>query len=260
MIREFDGGRLGGYMRPPFTSQNCSLCWRNCQGPKYPSVWVNKLFYPVANPPSRVKICKAMLGEIERIEIARLWERNLRQEEMNLPKSERHRSLEPASAEFLCSLAAGIGAKRILEIGGSSGLSTIALAAGARQAEGMVTSIEIEPQRQAEALARIAHLGLADYVDFVLGDAESMLEDLGEFDLVFIDCEKDDYIRFFDMLDVPAGGIVVADNVISHSLMNYIEHVRSFPILESITLPIGKGLEVTRFREPSRVLPHRYDP
>jgi predicted O-methyltransferase YrrM len=193
-----------------------------------------------------------MLGEIERIEIARLWERNLRQEGLGLTKAERHRNLEPASAEFLCSLAAGIGAKRILEIGGSSGLSTIALAAGARQVDGMVTSIEKEPNRQAESRARISHLGLAPYVDFILGDAESVLESLGEFDLVLIDCEKEDYVRFFDMLDVPAGGIVVADNVISHSLTEYIAHVRTRPGVESITLPIGKGLEVTRLRLSSR--------
>jgi len=193
-----------------------------------------------------------MLNERERIEIARLWERKLQQGTLSLPQSERHRNLEPASAEFICSLAAGIGAKRILEIGGSSGLSTIALAAGARQVEGMVTSIEIEPNRQAEAQARISHLGLAPYVDFILGDAVSLLESMGQFDLVFIDCEKEDYILFFDMLDVPAGGIVVADNVISHSLTDYVAHVRSQREVESITLPVGNGLEVTRFVKSGR--------
>ena len=81
-----------------------------------------------------------MLGERERIEIGRLWERKLRQDSLGLPQAERHRNLEPASAEFICALAAGIGAKRILEIGGSSGLSTIALAAAARGVSGQVIS------------------------------------------------------------------------------------------------------------------------
>ncbi len=194
-----------------------------------------------------------MLGERERIEIARLWERKLRQDALGLPQADRHRNLEPASAELICSLAAGIGAKRILEIGGSSGLSTIALAAAARRISGQVTSIEKEPQRQAEAQQTLTHLGLAPFVEFILGDAGSVLESLGEFDLVFIDCEKEDYIRFFDKLHVAAGGMVVADNVISHSLTNYVAHVRARPELESITIPVGKGLEVTRFRMPSRV-------
>ena len=193
-----------------------------------------------------------MLGERERLEIARLWERKLRQDELDLPQAERHRNLEPASAEFICALAAGIGAKRMLEIGGSSGLSTIALAAAARAVSGKVTSIEREPNRQAEARVTLSHLDLAANVEFILGDAGSVLESVGKFDFVLIDCEKEDYIRFFDMLRVPAGGVVVADNVISHPLADYVAHVRSRPRVESMTLPIGKGLEVTRFKVPSR--------
>ena len=193
-----------------------------------------------------------MLEERERIEIARLWERKLRHDALGLPQSERHRNLEPASAEFICSLAAGIEARRILELGGSSGLSTIALANAARRVSGRVTSIEREPLRQTEARQTLSDLDLAPYIDFILGDAGSVLEGMGEFDLVFIDCEKEDYIRFFDMLHIPAGGIVVADNVISHSLTDYVAHVRSRPDVESITLPVGKGLEVTRVRMPSR--------
>lgn len=193
-----------------------------------------------------------MLGERERIEIARLWERKLRQDALGLPQSERHRNLEPASAEFICALATGIGAKRILEIGGSSGLSTIALAAAARQVSGKVISVEKERQRQEEARQTLYRLDLAPYVEFMLGDAGSVLESLGEFDFVFLDCEKEDYIRFFDMLHVAPGGIVVADNVISHALTSYPAHVRSRPEVESIMLPVGKGLEVTRYKMSSR--------
>jgi predicted O-methyltransferase YrrM len=188
-----------------------------------------------------------MLGEPERNEIARLWERKLRQDELKLPLAERHRNLEPSSAEFICALAAGIGAKRMLEVGGSSGASTIALAAAARHTSGRVTSIEKEPKRQAESRETITRLGLAPYVEFVLEDAASVLKRVGEFDFVFIDCEKDDYPRFFDLLHVAPGGVVVADNIISHSLGGYVAHVRARPGIGSITLPVGQGLEVTRF-------------
>jgi predicted O-methyltransferase YrrM len=64
-------------------------------------------------------------------------------------------------------------------------------------------------------------------------------------DFILIDCEKDDYIRFFDMLKLEPGAIVVADNILSHSLTDYVSHVRSRR-LESITLPVGKGLELSR--------------
>jgi predicted O-methyltransferase YrrM len=188
-----------------------------------------------------------MLGERERAEIARLWRRKLEQDAKGLPKSERHRNLEPPSAEFLCALAVGLGARKVVEIGGSSGISTIALASAARQTGGRVTSIEIEPARQVESRETLGALGLGQLVDYICGDAAAALPNLDEVELALLDCEKEDYIRFFDLLRVAPGGVVVADNIISHALTDYVAHVRKRPGVESITLPIGKGLELTRF-------------
>lgn len=192
-----------------------------------------------------------MLKKTERAAIERLWQRKLDQDAKGLPQSERHRNLEPPSAEFLCALAAGIGAKRIVEIGGSSGISTIALAAAARETVGRLTSIEIEPKRQAESRATLRGLQLDGFVDYTCKDAAEVLLTLGEVDLALIDCEKEDYIRFFDMLKIVPGGVVVADNILSHQLGDYVAHVRSKKNVESITLPIGKGLEVTRIPSSS---------
>ena len=58
---------------------------------------------------------------------------------------------------------------------------------------------------------------------------------------VLMDCEKEDYIRFLDMLTLGPGSVVVADNVISHDLSGYVEHVRSRPGVQSMTLPIGRA-------------------
>jgi predicted O-methyltransferase YrrM len=187
-----------------------------------------------------------MLTAKERRAIQRLWGRKLEQDAQGLPHSRRHRNLEPASAEFIASLAAGLGAVQLLEIGGSSGLSTIALAAAVRATGGRLTSIEIEPERQAEAKETLNALGLDTYVDFVLGDAATVLPGLEAMGFVLIDCEKDDYVRFFDMLNLTPGAVVVADNVISHRIDAYITYVRAHPHTESITLPLGKGLEITR--------------
>jgi predicted O-methyltransferase YrrM len=187
-----------------------------------------------------------MLGRAEREEIARLWNRKLEQDRAGLPQVQRHRNLEPPSAEFLAALAAGVGAKKILEIGGSSGISTIALASAARETGGRLVSIELEGNRQAEARETLARLQLDAIVEFVLADAADVLHRQVELELALIDCEKEDYIRFFDMLPMRSGGIVVADNILSHSLSDYVKHVRSRSGVESITLSIGKGLEVTR--------------
>jgi predicted O-methyltransferase YrrM len=188
-----------------------------------------------------------VLTQSEREAIARIWTEKLSQDARELPKSERHRNLEPASAEFLCALAVGCGARRLLEIGGSSGLSTIALAAAARQTGGRVVSLEIEPARQALAKERIAALGLGGYVDFVLADAGAVLERYEALELVLIDCEKEDYERFLALLKLAPGAVVVADNILSHAMGQYVKTVRSYAGVESLTLPIGKGLEVSRF-------------
>ena len=134
----------------------------------------------------------------------------------------------------------------------TSGISTIALAEAARQSGGKLTSIEIEPSRQSEARESIAALGLSEWVDFVLGDAGHVIPKVSELDFVLIDCEKEDYIRFFDLLDLVAGAVVVADNILSHELFDYVAHVRRSSDIESVTLPIGKGLEVTRVRPTNK--------
>src|SRR5271166_1019550 len=170
-----------------------------------------------------------MLTADDRAEIDRLWARKLEQDAQGLPQPERHRNLEPPSAEFIHALAAGIRAKRLLEIGGSSGLSTIALAAAARETGGRLISIEQEPMRQVDAKDTLSKLGLAPQVDFILADAATVLLRQADLDFAFIDCEKEDYIRFFDMLRMGKGGIIVADNIISHSLSDYVAHVRSCP-------------------------------
>lgn len=182
----------------------------------------------------------------QRAEIDRLWTRKSKQDAASTPFSERHRNLHPQSAEFLHSLAVGVAAKNALEIGGSSGISTIALAAAMQLTSGKLISLEIEPARQAESKETIARLGLSAFVDFRLGDAAVVLPQLADLELVLIDCEKEDYIRFFDMLHLAPGGIVIADNILSHHLTDYVAHVRSIRGIESITLPIGQGLEITR--------------
>ncbi len=122
----------------------------------------------------------------------------------------------------------------------------------ARATGGRLTSIDIEPKRQAESKKTLAALGLAEPVDYRLADAALVLPSLADVNLALIDCEKEDYIRFFDMLQLVPGAVVVADNILSHGLTDYVAHVRRRPDIESISLPVGKGLEVSRVRCTSR--------
>lgn len=192
-----------------------------------------------------------MLNDRERQAIANLWAEKLAQDARGLPRHQRHRNLEPESAEFICALAAGCHARRLLEIGGSTGVSTIALAAATRRTAGRLVSIEIQPSRQDQARDTLRALGLADGVEFVLGDAGTVLNRYADLEFVLIDCEKEDYVRFAGMLRLAPGAVVVADNILSHGLWDYVRYVRSRSGVESVTLPIGKGLEVSRFTAAS---------
>jgi predicted O-methyltransferase YrrM len=188
----------------------------------------------------------AILSADDHVAIDRLWAHKLDQDSRGVPQAQRHRNLEPESAAFLAALAAGVGARRLMEIGGSSGISTIALAAAARATGGRLVSIEVEPARQAAAQRTLGDLGLDGWVEFVRADAADVIAEFSDLDFVLIDCEKDDYVRFLGMLRLAPGAMVVADNILSHDIADYVAAVRQRPGAESVTLPIGKGLEVTR--------------
>ena len=144
---------------------------------------------------ARDRVYRIMLGEAERKEIARLWERKLRQDELELPLAERHRNLEPSSAEFIGALAA---AGRQALAGSWRLKRRLHHCPGRRGSTHLRTRHFHREGTEAPGRVRetIARLGLTPYVEFLLEDAASALKHVGRFDFVFIDCEKDDYSRF----------------------------------------------------------------
>lgn len=147
-------------------------------------------------------------------------------------------------------------AHRILEVGSSYGYSTTWLADGARAVGGKVTSLENKGEKTQYARTQLARAGLADYVEFVIGDAIASLQALpGPFDLVLIDLWKDLYVPVFELLypKLAQGAIVVADNMLQPESARvharaYRERVRAAPDMTSVLLPIGNGIEVSRFQ------------
>jgi len=100
------------------------------------------------------------------------------------------------------------------------------------------------------ALHAIAEAGLEDTVELVDGDALRLLPPLDDvFDVVFLDAEKDMYERLFAIArgKLEAGAVVVADNVLSHTdpLAEYSRARQADPTLESVTLPLDRGLEMS---------------
>lgn len=120
------------------------------------------------------------------------------------------------TARLLYLLVKISGARRVLEIGTLGGFSTICLARGVG-AEGSVVSLEYHPRHAEVATANLQRAGLADRVEIRIGKALDTLQGLtGEFDLVFIDADKENnvgYVEHAVRLGHP-GTVIVVDNAV----------------------------------------------
>ena len=161
---------------------------------------------------------------------------------------QRYRNVEPESALFLAMQIHIQQSKEILEIGTSTGYSTLWLAHAAQQTQGRVTTLEIDPARTAQAQHHAQELGLDDVIDFCVGDAEKYLAKVTQqYDFIFLDAERDAYVGYWASLQKmlnPCGGVLIVDNVISHAaqVKCFIELIENDPRFISMTLPIGAGL------------------
>jgi predicted O-methyltransferase YrrM len=162
----------------------------------------------------------------------------------------------PATAALLSILIRESEARAILEVGTSYGYSTVWLADAARATGGLVTTLELHPRKVEYARTQLARAGLAEFVDFRVGDALATLHSLpGPFDFVLIDLWKDLYIACFELIypKLRAGGFIAADNMLQPEntiayANAYREYLRTKPDLDSVLLPVGSGVELTRRR------------
>jgi caffeoyl-CoA O-methyltransferase len=191
-----------------------------------------------------------VLDDRVRSVLARLEAEDADERARGLPPSERARQVVRTTGQFLFALVAPQSGCEVLEIGGSRGYSTIWLAAGVRYLGGRVVSLEHNPTA-AEAWRRnIAEAGLIEWAELFESDAFETLPAIEEgFDVVFLDAEKEDYERLFQLAreKLEPGALVVADNVLSHAdtLAAYSQARQADPTLESVTVPLDRGLELS---------------
>ncbi|KAL3699639.1 hypothetical protein R1sor_017661 [Riccia sorocarpa] len=165
-------------------------------------------------------------------------------ERQRLPRCTRTPVLEPASAEFLSALAAGSNSRHILQVG--CGLSTIALASAAKTTGTCLFSVNSDHSQQEIVQRHVTELGLDDYVEFFCEDPLYFVPTREHVDFVFITGDASIYIQLFDLLHLKSGAIVVADNALYDSTNEYIKHVRKQPGVDSSTLFVGRGIEITK--------------
>jgi predicted O-methyltransferase YrrM len=162
----------------------------------------------------------------------------------------------PDTGQLLNILVRSLKAPHILEIGTSYGYSGIWLAEAARATGGRVTTLELQDYKSAHARGMAEKAGLARHIDFQVGDALQLIDRLPSgIDFVLLDLWKNLYEpclhAFYPKLN--PGAIIVADNMLwpgGEEVKRYGRAVRAKPGMTSILLPVGSGLEISRF-EPA---------
>jgi caffeoyl-CoA O-methyltransferase len=140
----------------------------------------------------------------------------------------------------------------ILEIGTSTGHSTIWLAWAASKTGGKVLTIEIDPGRHRIALENFKQAGVERYIDARLADAHDLVKQLsGPFDFVFNDADKEWYLSYFKDLDakVVVGGCFTAHNTLrihAKEVKDFLAYVRAKPNYRTrIERGSGEGISIS---------------
>lgn len=138
-----------------------------------------------------------------------------------------------------------------LEIGTSTGHSTIWIAWALSKTGGKLITIEIDRERHEAALANLQEAGLLQYVDARLADAHNLVKELkGPFDFVFSDADKDWYTHYFKDIDpkLEVGGCFTAHNVLNgfRGADEFVRYVRQLDNYEtSIDDSSSSGISIS---------------
>jgi len=154
-----------------------------------------------------------------------------------MAKGEWHLNVTAREGRVLRQLTEAVGAKRVVEVGTSSGYSTIWLALGVRAAGGKVFTHEIDPEKIKLARENFKQAGVDDLITLIAGDAHETVKQHQEpIDVIFLDAEKKGYIDYLKKLLplVRPGGLILGHDM--HRPMpdpRYIEAVTKNPDLDT---------------------------
>ena len=151
---------------------------------------------------------------------------------------------------LLRQLTEAVGAKRVVEIGTSSGYSTIWLALALRSSGGRVFTHEIDPEKVKMARENFKNAGVDDLITVIEGDAHETVKQHKEpIDVVFLDAEKKGYLDYLNKLLplVRRGGLILAHDMNRpRPDPRYIQAITTDPNLESsFVLMESFGIAVT---------------
>ena len=178
-----------------------------------------------------------------------------------IPSEKRLNCISKNIGMFYNILLKSINAKNILEIGMSVGYSGLWFADAVmsnKQLNGQIITIDREKFKIDSARRNFEDAGTDSLIKIREGEARKILHEIkaefneNYFDFIFIDADKESYIEYFDLCLplVRKGGIIGADNILfperfNEMMADYLSHVRSKSNVQSVTIPIDNGEEVT---------------
>ena len=164
---------------------------------------------------------------------------------------------------LLAMLSNMIRPKCVLEIGTYTGYSAICLAEGLAE-NGKLITIDINEELENVAKKYFKEAGLENTIDQIVGDALEIIPHLNkEFDLVFLDADKENYVNYYDLIfdKVKKNGFIIADNVVwsgkvmkkpkkgdraTLGIIEFNEKVHTDNRVENLLLPVRDGLMILR--------------
>jgi caffeoyl-CoA O-methyltransferase len=162
----------------------------------------------------------------------------------------RYANVSTADGRLLRQLAESIGAKRIVELGTSTGESGLWFAMALRKTGGHLYTHDIDPGRISVARGNFKQGGVEDLITIVEGDAhQTATKNTDPIDVLFIDAEKEGYDAYLKELlpYVRPGGLILAHNMRRPAPNpRYVEAITTNPDLDtSFVLMDGAGLGIT---------------
>ena len=158
--------------------------------------------------------------------------------------------LGPEKGQILAKTVLEVEPKRVLEIGTLVGYSAILMGKELGKETHLIT-IEIHDDEARIARKNIERAKIPPTVKVIVGDAKEVIPKLqGEFDLVFVDAEKSEYLEYLQLGEtrLHKGSTVVADNagIFADQMSDYLGYVRSSGKYRSRFVPVGEdGLEIS---------------
>lgn len=149
----------------------------------------------------------------------------------------------------------------ILEIGTYTGYSALCMAEGLKP-DGKLITLDINEELESRVRNYFKYSPFDSQIDYRIGNALEIIPALNtDFDLVFIDADKENYARYYDLVinRVPLGGYILADNVLwsgkvlddksdkdTRAIQEFNKKVQDDARVENVLLPVRDGILVMR--------------